>query len=48
MTPQNPHRPPAGSAALTTGLLGGYVINLLFAATVLLFLAGLLAIGPAA
>lgn len=41
-----PSAPAPTGAALTTGILGGYVINVLFATTVLLFFVGLFAIGP--
>lgn len=48
MTVVTPDRIPADSRphCLTAGAWGGHVINVLFAATVLLFFVGLLAIGP--
>lgn len=46
MTATSPGRPPAAPTCLTAGPWAGAVINVLFAATVLLFLLGILTLGP--
>lgn len=47
MTAITPDRPPVANApCLTAGPWAGQVINVLFAATVLLFLLGLAGLGP--
>lgn len=44
--PASTLHPAAAGPALINSPLGGYVINLLFAATVVMFILGLFAMGP--
>jgi hypothetical protein len=47
MTASAPHHPPAArSACVTAGPWAGQVINVFFAATVVLFLVGVFTLGP--
>jgi hypothetical protein len=48
MTVTTAGRPATAQSPLTAGAGGGAVINILFAAAVLLFLVGLFALGPVA
>lgn len=47
MTASSPHHPPAAPAAcVTAGPWAGQLINVFFAATVVLFLVGVFTLGP--
>lgn len=48
MTAISPGRPTPGPRPVTAGPVAGQVINVVFAATVVLFLVGLFTLGPVA